>query len=97
VQTQIHTGIDFDKPGRQWATLSVPYSYNLSGRSQLQIPIATIPGGDGPTVLLMAGNHGDGYPGQIAIISHSAGRESLFLFFFPVLKDPRGRGVESRA
>lgn len=64
----VGTTIDFTAPGRQVGTLSVPYSYNLSGWSQLQIPIATIGHGNGPTVLLMAGNHGDEYPGQIAIM-----------------------------
>lgn len=64
----VGTPIDFTAPGRQVGTLSVPYSYNLSGWSQLQIPIATIGHGNGPTVLLMAGNHGDEYPGQIAIM-----------------------------
>ncbi|HRX78818.1 MAG TPA: succinylglutamate desuccinylase/aspartoacylase family protein, partial [Pirellulaceae bacterium] len=64
----VTTDLDFSAPGRQVGKLSVPYSYNLSGWSQLQIPIATIGSGDGPTVLLMAGNHGDEYPGQIAIM-----------------------------
>jgi predicted deacylase len=64
----ISTNIDYSTPGRQLGTLSVPYSYNLSGWSKLQIPIATIGQGDGPTVLVMAGNHGDEYPGQIAIM-----------------------------
>lgn len=64
----IKTEIDFSAPGRQVGILTVPYSYNLSGWAQLQIPIATIANGEGPTVLLMAGNHGDEYPGQIAIM-----------------------------
>ena len=67
-QSPISTKIDFDKPGMQWGTLNIPFSYNLSGWAQLQIPIATIAQGEGPTVLLMAGNHGDEYPGQIAIM-----------------------------
>lgn len=67
-KSPVHSSIDYGKPGRQWGTLSVPYSYNLSGWSQLQIPIAQISNGDGPTILLMAGNHGDEYPGQIAIM-----------------------------
>jgi len=49
--------------------LEVPHSYNLSAWSQLQIPIMTISNGEGPTVLVMAGNHGDEYPGQIAIMN----------------------------
>ncbi len=64
----IKTNIDFDKPGTQWGKLTVPHSYNLSGWSQLHIPIMTVSNGEGPTVLLMAGNHGDEYPGQIAIM-----------------------------
>lgn len=64
----ISTKVDYSVPGRQVGALSVPYSYNLSGWSKLQIPIVTIGNGDGPTVLLMAGNHGDEYPGQIAIM-----------------------------
>ncbi|MAT16364.1 MAG: hypothetical protein CMJ46_13965, partial [Planctomyces sp.] len=64
----IRTEIDYDASGKQWGTLNVPYSYNLSGWSQIQIPIAQIKNGDGPTVLLMAGNHGDEYPGQVAIM-----------------------------
>lgn len=67
-QTPISTRIDFDKTGIQWGTLNIPFSYNLSGWAQLQIPISTMARGEGPTVLLMAGNHGDEYPGQIAIM-----------------------------
>lgn len=64
----VRTEIDFSVQGRQVGILTIPYSYNLSGWAQLQIPIATIAVGEGPTVLVMAGNHGDEYPGQIAIM-----------------------------
>ena len=64
----VRTEIDFSQPGRQLGSLSVPHSYNLSGWAKLQIPVATIGRGEGPTVLVMAGNHGDEYPGQIAIM-----------------------------
>lgn len=67
-KSPIRSSIDYQRQGQQWGTLSVPYSYNLSGWSQLQIPIAQIANGPGPTILLMAGNHGDEYPGQIAIM-----------------------------
>lgn len=67
-KSPVHSSIDYERQGHQWGTLSAPYSYNLSGWSQLQIPIAQVANGDGPTVLLMAGNHGDEYPGQIAIM-----------------------------
>ena len=32
------------------------------------IPLASVSRGEGPTVLLLAGNHGDEYEGQIAAL-----------------------------
>ena len=67
--TQIHTGIDFNQAhGKQCGHLAIPYSHNLGGWANLRVPIARIRNGDGPVVLLMAGNHGDEYPGQVAIL-----------------------------
>jgi len=94
-QSQISTDVDFDKPGVQWGRLAVPYSYNLSGWSQLQIPLATISHGSGPTVLLMAGNHGDEYPGQIAIMKLmrelSADQVSGRLILIPAINMPAAK------
>jgi N-alpha-acetyl-L-2,4-diaminobutyrate deacetylase len=64
----IHATVDFEKPGKQHGHLAVPYSYNLAGWANLLIPVTVIQRGRGPTVLLMAGNHGDEYPGQVAIL-----------------------------
>ncbi len=67
--TQIHTEIDFSLlHGKQCGHLAIPYSHNLGGWANLQIPICVIRNGAGPVVLLMAGNHGDEYPGQVAIL-----------------------------
>ncbi len=67
-ETQIHTDIDFSQPhGKQCGALAIPYSHNLGGWANLPIPICMIRGDAGPVVLLMAGNHGDEYPGQVAI------------------------------
>ncbi|MBM3784360.1 MAG: hypothetical protein FJW30_08355 [Acidobacteria bacterium] len=60
--------IPFDAPGAYYGHLAVPYSYNLGGWANLLVPIAVLNNGPGPTVLLMAGNHGDEYPGQVAIL-----------------------------
>lgn len=66
--SQIHATIDFDRPGSQQGHLAVPYSYNLGGWANLLIPIAVVNHGTGPTALVLAGNHGDEYPGQVAIL-----------------------------
>lgn len=67
-QTQIHSTVDFNKPGKQWGYLAVPFSYNLGGWAQIRLPVVVIGRGTGPTALVMAGNHGDEYPGQVAIM-----------------------------
>ena len=65
----IHSSIDLSKTGAHYGHLAIPYSYNLGGWANLQVPIASLRNGSGPTVLLMAGNHGDEYPGQVAILN----------------------------
>lgn len=67
-KSQIHCTIDWNRPGKQTGHFCVPYSYNLGGWANLLIPITVVQGGKGPTALVLAGNHGDEYPGQIAIL-----------------------------
>jgi N-alpha-acetyl-L-2,4-diaminobutyrate deacetylase len=62
----IITTLDFDRPGKQQGFLQVPYSHNLGGWANVMIPITIVAGGKGPTVLVLGGNHGDEYQGQIA-------------------------------
>ncbi len=64
----IHTSIDYDLPGKQLGQLEVPWSYNLGGWAYIPVPIGVINGGPGPTALVLGGNHGDEYPGPIAIL-----------------------------
>lgn len=61
--------VDFDRAGKQYGHLCIPYSHNLGGWANLLVPCAVIGTGAarGPTALVLAGNHGDEYPGQIAI------------------------------
>ncbi|MES1213601.1 MAG: succinylglutamate desuccinylase/aspartoacylase family protein [Singulisphaera sp.] len=68
MQSPIHATVDFEKPGRQHGHLCVPYSYNLAGWANLLVPCTVINGRPGRTALVMAGNHGDEYPGQVAIM-----------------------------
>jgi predicted deacylase len=72
----IHTTIDFGRPGKQHGYLQVPYSYNLAGWANLMIPVSVVNHGSGPTVLVLAGNHGDEYQGQVAIMKLARGLEA---------------------
>lgn len=60
------TAIEFDRPGKQQGFLQVPYSHNLGGWANVMIPSTVVANGAGPTVLILGGNHGDEYQGQIA-------------------------------
>ena len=64
----VRATVDFAGQGKQYGHLYVPYSYNLAGWANLMVPITVIANGSGPTALVMAGNHGDEYPGQVAIM-----------------------------
>ena len=66
-ETRLSTGIDFTRPGKQCDFLRLPHSVNRSAYGWLPIPIACIANGEGPTVLLMSGVHGDEYEGQLAL------------------------------
>ncbi|CAN0620832.1 N-alpha-acetyl-L-2,4-diaminobutyric acid deacetylase [Burkholderia multivorans] len=61
--------IDFDAQGRRTGFLRLPYSVHRSAYGWIPIPVASIRNGDGPVVLLMAGNHGDEYEGQVLVSS----------------------------
>jgi N-alpha-acetyl-L-2,4-diaminobutyrate deacetylase len=67
-RTQLSASVDWHKPGKQHGHLFIPYSYNLGGWANLMVPVTVVTHGDGPTALVMAGNHGDEYPGQVAIL-----------------------------
>ena len=64
----IGCSIDLDGPGRQAGFLRLPRSDNTSGWAGTMIPIVTVRGGDGPTALVMGGNHGSEYEGQVAAL-----------------------------
>jgi len=64
----IHASVDFGRTGVQHGHLYIPYSYNLAGWANLMVPVTVISRGAGPTALVLAGNHGDEYPGQVAIL-----------------------------
>jgi len=67
----MHSGlvnpIDFDKDGRQAGHLAIPYSVDRSPYYQIRVPILRLKNGAGPSLLLMAGNHGDEYEGELQL------------------------------
>ena len=70
-RSRLSPEIDLDGDGRQTGFLRLPHSVHRSAYGWIPIPIAQIgnkgANGSGPTVLLMAGNHGDEYEGQVAL------------------------------
>ncbi|AVG42772.1 succinylglutamate desuccinylase [Achromobacter insolitus] len=61
------TDIDLDAPGRQAGFLHIPQSPHEDAWGTVRIPMAVLANGDGPTVILEGGNHGDEYEGQIVL------------------------------
>jgi hypothetical protein len=66
-QSRLAAEIDFDRNGKQHGFIRLPYSVHRSAYGWIPIPVASIKNGKGPRILLMAGNHGDEYEGQVAL------------------------------
>ena len=60
--------IDLTAPGKQIGHLRYPKISNNGGWAYDLVPIACIANGDGPTVVVSGGNHGNEYEGQIAAL-----------------------------
>ena len=60
--------MDLERPGKQLGRIELPRSTNTSGWSHLDVPIGSIANGDGPTVLVVGGVHGDEPEGQVAAL-----------------------------
>lgn len=63
----IQSEVDLQGPGKQVGYLRLPHSVHRSAYGWQPIPIASIAAGGGPSVLVMAGNHGDEYEGQVLV------------------------------
>jgi predicted deacylase len=63
----IRSEIDFEAEGRHVGYLRLPHSVHRSAYGWIPIPVASVRNGEGPCVLLMGGNHGDEYEGQILV------------------------------
>ncbi|WP_336509509.1 succinylglutamate desuccinylase/aspartoacylase family protein [Ruegeria lacuscaerulensis] len=60
--------IDLDLPGRQAGDVMLKWSDNDVPLGYYPIPIVSLRGSDGPTVLILGGTHGDEFEGPAAIL-----------------------------
>src|ERR1700737_3762236 len=65
-RSRLTAEIDFDRDGKQHGFIRLPYSVHRSAYGWIPIPIACIKNGDGPRVLLMAGNQAAEHEGAVA-------------------------------
>jgi N-alpha-acetyl-L-2,4-diaminobutyrate deacetylase len=65
----VSTALTFAEAGKHFGHLRVPQSTNTSGWGGLWISCGYVVNGDGPTVLVLGGNHGDEYEGQITALN----------------------------
>lgn len=60
--------VDLAAPGRNLGYARVPHSVHRSAYGHIPVPVGSVVGAEpGPSVLLIAGNHGDEYEGQIIL------------------------------
>jgi len=66
-ESPISATIPLDGTGVAHGHLHLPHSRDDSAYGAIMIPISVVANGDGPTVLLTGGNHGDEYHGPLAL------------------------------
>ena len=59
--------LDLEAPGKRTGNLRLTHSDNAHALSIIPIPVAVIAGGEGPSVVLSAGTHGNEYEGQVIL------------------------------
>lgn len=65
--TSAFTTVDFARPGKQVGFVMFPHSPHDDAWGVTRVPIAIVKNGNGPTVIIEGGNHGDEYEGPIVI------------------------------
>ena len=66
-RSRLSTKIDFDEDGKHCDYLQLPHSVHRSAYGWLPAPLVCVKNGEGPTVLLTSGVHGDEYEGQVTL------------------------------
>lgn len=59
--------VDLDGPGKRVGFVMIPHSPDDDAWGVTRVPIAVIANGEGPTVVIEGGNHGDEYEGPLVI------------------------------
>lgn len=60
--------VDLTTPGRNLGYARIPHSVHRSAYGHIPVPVGSVVGRqEGPAVLLIAGNHGDEYEGQVIL------------------------------
>ena len=57
--SRLSADIDLEGEGKATGFVRVPHSVHRSAYGWIPIPIVRLKNGDGPNVLMQAGNHGD--------------------------------------
>jgi len=65
--SRLAADIDLGAEGKATGFVRVPHSVHRSAYGWIPIPIVRIKNGNGPSVLMQAGNHGDEWEGQIGL------------------------------
>ena len=65
--SRLMSDIDLSADGKAVGFVRVPHSVHRSAYGWIPIPIVRIKNGEGPNVLMQAGNHGDEWEGQIGL------------------------------
>jgi predicted deacylase len=66
-RSRLQSEVPFDRDGRHQGFVRLFHSVHESAYGFIPIPIVVFRNGAGPGALLMAGNHGDEYEGQVAL------------------------------
>jgi predicted deacylase len=92
VESRIRLNIDLDQAGRQFGDLMLRWSENTNPLGYHPVPVISIKGRSGPTVLVIGGTHGDEFEGPAAImrLAHNLAADKLSgqLILMPALNAP---------
>jgi hypothetical protein len=89
---KINCSLDFERDGKHFGNLELSFSDNQNAFAKIPVPVVSIKNGQGPTLLLSAGNHGDEYEGQVILrrLIHDLSPEEIKgrLILLPALNYP---------